>query len=233
MKLIDLTGQRFGMLTVLNRAEDYIFKSGRKERVWSCKCDCGNEVNVFGENLKKGNTTSCGCYRKEKVKEEKTTHGLSDNNLYYAHSNMKSRCYNQNDKRFKNYGGRGIIVCDEWLGANGFINFYNWAISHGYSDGLTIDRIEVDGNYEPNNCRWVDLTTQENNRTNNHLITYNNETMTMAMWAEKLGINYKTLSNRINTQKWSIEKAFTTPIRKIKINNINKENESEEFKHVS
>ena len=229
-KLIDLTNRRFGMLTVLKRAEDYVFKSGRKERMWQCQCDCGNILDVFGENLKNGNTTSCGCYKKEKMKKEKTTHGLSNDRLYSAYNHMKARCYNVNNKSYKDYGGRGIIICDEWLGDNGFDNFYNWAISHGYSDELTIDRIEVNGNYEPNNCRWVDLVIQENNRTNNHLITYNNKTMTMAMWAKELNINYKTLANRICTYGWSVEKAFTTPVRKIK-NSTNQE--SEELKYVS
>lgn len=224
-KLIDLTGKKFGMLTVLNRAEDYIFNSGRRERMWHCKCDCGNEINVFGENLKRGNTISCGCFKREKTKLTKTKHGLSDDRLYYIHGHMKSRCLNKNDKNYKDYGGRGIVICDEWLGENGFINFYNWSISNGYSDGLTIDRIEADGNYEPSNCRWVDMITQENNRTNNHLITYNNKTMTMAMWAKELGINYKTLANRICTYGWSVEKAFTTPVRNI---NKNERKESED-----
>lgn len=231
-KLIDLTGRQFGMLTVLSRAEDYVLKSGRKERIWHCQCECGNTINVFGENLKKGNTISCGCYKKEKMRKEKTTHGLSNNNLYYIYNHMKSRCYNKNDKRYKNYGGRRIKICDEWLGESGFNNFYNWAISNGYSSELTIDRIDVNGNYEPSNCRWTDLITQENNKTNNHLITYNNKTMTMAMWAKELGINYKTLFNRICTYGWSIEKALTTPVKNIKIkNNTNKE--SEELKYVS
>lgn len=227
-KLIDLTGQRFGALTVLNRAEDYVFKSGRKERMWSCKCDCGNIVTVFGSNLKKKNTTSCGCIKKEYMKKEKTKHGLTDSRLYYIYSHMKSRCCNKNNKNFENYGGRGIQVCEEWLGENGFLNFYEWAMNNGYSEHLTIDRIDVNGNYEPSNCRWADLVTQENNRTNNRMITYDGQTMTMAMWAKKLGINYKTLANRIYTNKWSIEKALTTPVRKI--NKLKKsKNESEEL----
>lgn len=225
-KLIDLTGQRFGMLTVIKRTEDYIFKSGRRERMWRCQCDCGNIVDVIGTNLKNNNTTSCGCFRKEKIKNDKTIHGLSKSRLNYIYRHMKSRCYNYNNKNYKNYGERGINICDEWLGKNGFINFYEWSISHGYSENLTIDRINVNGNYSPDNCRWVDLNTQENNRTNNRLITYNNETMTMAMWAKKLGMNYQTLTNRICTCGWSIERAFITPVRN------NNKNESEELKNV-
>ena len=229
-KLVDLTGQRFGMLTVLHRSKDYIFESGRKERMWSCQCDCGNIIDVLGINLKKkNNTTSCGCYKVEKMKASKTTHGLSNHQLYHTYQKMKSRCYNRNNKNYKDYGKKGVIICDEWLGENGFVNFYKWSMSHGYSENLSIDRIDVNGNYEPSNCRWTDVITQENNRTNNHIITYNNETMTMAMWARKLGIGYKTLANRILTYGWSIEKAFTTPVRE-RLNN--KENESEELKNV-
>ena len=226
MKLLDLTGQRFGKLVVLNRTEDYIFKSGRKERMWHCQCDCGNIIDVVGTNLKNNNTISCGCFRREKMKNLKTTHGLSHSRLRLIYRNIKSRCYNPNDKKFKNYGGRGITICDEWLGDNGFINFYNWAVTHGYSENLTIDRIETNGNYEPSNCRWADFTVQANNRTNNHLITYNDKTMTISNWAKELGINYKTLSNRI-LQGWSIDRAFTTPVRYNA-----KKNESEELKNA-
>lgn len=148
----------------------------------------------------------------DKLKERLTKHGMSYSSLYNVYQKMKSRCYNMHDKRYKNYGERGIIICDEWLGEDGFSNFQKWAIESGYRNDLTIDRIDVDGIYEPNNCRWTDMITQGNNKTNNHLITYNNKTMTLSMWAKQLGINYKTLSNRIVMRGWSVEKAFTQPV---------------------
>lgn len=220
-KFIDLTGKRFGKLIVLKRIEDYVFNSGRKERQWLCKCDCGNEINVIGTNLKRGNTKSCGCYRIDVTKELHTKHNLSNSKFMNTLKGMKSRCYNPKDKRYNNYGGRGITICDEWLCEDGLINFYNWLINNRYAENLTIDRIDSNKGYYPDNCRWVDMKTQQNNRTNNRLITYNNETMTLAMWAEKLGLNYKILANRIYSYGWSIEKAFNTPIRNISKKSIN------------
>lgn len=206
-----MSGQRFGRLIVVKRVEDYIFDSGRKERQWLCKCDCGNEIVVLGNNLRKENTVSCGRYRKEINKKLQTKHGLCNDSIYIVYRNMKNRCFDPRDKRFKNYGERGITVCKEWLGEDGFNNFVEWSNKSGYSKGLTLDRIDVDGNYEPSNCRWTDLVTQENNRTNNRLLTYNNRTMTMAMWAKELNINYNTLANRIYLG-WADEKALTKPI---------------------
>ncbi len=179
---------------------------------WLCKCDCGKEVIVQGKCLRGGKTSSCGCYKIDKLKERLIKHGMSYSSLYNVYQKMKSRCYNTQDKRYKNYGGRGITICNEWLGEDGFINFQKWAIKSGYRDDLTIDRIDVDGIYEPGNCRWTDMLTQENNKTNNHLITYKDKTMTLSMWSKELGIKYKTLANRIIMRDWSIEKAFTQPV---------------------
>ena len=120
---------------------------------------------------------------------------------------MKTRTTNKNCPEYKNYGGRGIKICDEWL--SDFRKFYYWSINNGYKDELTIDRIDVNGNYEPSNCRWTTQKVQQNNRTNNHNITYNGETHTMKQWAERLGIKYKTLERRINAYHLTIEKAFT------------------------
>lgn len=136
------------------------------------------------------------------------THGLRYTRIYRIWCNMKRRCYNKNDKSYKAYGGRGITVCDEWK--FDFLSFYNWAIESGYNDKLTIDRINVNGNYEPCNCRWLDSKSQCNNKSNNHFITFNGETHTMKQWAEKMGISYQTLAQRINKYKWSIERAITT-----------------------
>lgn len=134
------------------------------------------------------------------------SHGKTGTRIYSIYVNMKNRCYYTNNKRYQNYGGRGIEVCDEWL--NHFQAFYDWAMSHGYSDNLTLDRINVDGNYEPSNCRWVTLKEQENNRSNNHLITYNGKTQTLAQWCKERNIKYATLERRLNKYGWSIKRAL-------------------------
>lgn len=160
-KRIDLHGQKFGRLTVLSRA-----KNRKQFTMWLCKCDCGNEVVVSTNALLVGHSTSCGCKREENFNSYK--HGKSYSNLYRRWLGMKSRCLNKNNARYKNYGGRGITICDEWLDKeNGFMNFYNWAIANGYKKELSIDRINVDGNYEPSNCRWITLQEQNWNTTRN------------------------------------------------------------------
>lgn len=138
-------------------------------------------------------------------------HGFKHTRIYNVWAGIKARCYNPNNKSYKDYGGRGIIMCDEWK--NGFINFKNWAISNGYNDNLTIDRINVNGDYEPSNCRWATKKEQCNNRTTNKFITYKNEIHTLAEWSEIVGIKYKCLHKRIKYFNWSIEKAFNTPIK--------------------
>lgn len=202
MRFEDLTGNRYGKLTVVKR----VYKDGERKTHWLCKCDCGNETVVSSDNLKNGHTKSCGCLRVETSKVSLTTHGLSKTRLYKIYKGMKARTTNSSCNEYKNYGGRDIKICDEWL--NDFTAFYCWAMGNGYKDGLTIDRIDVNGNYEPSNCRWATMKEQQNNRTNNHNITHNGETLTMKQWAEKLGINYKTLERRINAYHLPIEKAL-------------------------
>lgn len=136
-------------------------------------------------------------------------HGLKKTRLYSIWSQMKNRCFNQNAERYSDYGGRGITVCDEWK--DDFKAFYDWSMSNGYSDNLTIDRINNDGNYEPSNCRWVDVLTQVNNSRHNHMIEYCGESHSMSEWSRILNIPYYLLRNRINVYGWDIEKAFTTP----------------------
>lgn len=213
MKRIDLTGQRFGRLTVVS----YAF-TRKTDVMWNCVCDCGKHTIVSRSDLKKGKSKSCGCYRIERSKEANKgakhglTHGLSNTRIYHIWRGIKDRCFNEKKDRYKNYGGRGITICDEWR--NDFQAFYNWAMLHGYSENLTIDRIDVNGNYEPSNCRWITKGEQANNTRNNHLITYCGETKTIAQWAKKIGIKYSTLSARINSYGWSIEKALTEKIHK-------------------
>lgn len=152
----NIIGRRFGKLIVVERAEnigDYA--------AWKCKCDCGNETVVTGSNLRSGNTKSCGCL-------SGTTHGMTHTRLYHVWGGMIQRCTNPNAAKYSYYGGRGIRVCDEWC--NSFVAFYEWAMANGYDPELpwykcTIDRIDVNGNYEPANCRWVDMKTQNNNKS--------------------------------------------------------------------
>lgn len=205
-RFIDITGNRYGRLTVIQRCGT----SSDNRPQWLCKCDCGNSVVVRGYLLKNNKTKSCGCYHREQARAQgksKAKHNLSSTRLYNIWKDMQNRCYSEKHKSYKHYGGRGIKVCDEWL--TDFELFYNWAINSGYSDSLTIDRIDVNGNYEPGNCKWATYKEQANNTRKNHYITYNGETKTLTQWAEYLNIKPKTLSARINDYKWPIEKALT------------------------
>ena len=211
-ELIDLTGQKFGRLTVIKRAKDKIRKNGKHEVMWECLCDCGNTKIVSRDSLRSSAIRSCGCLRKENTKNMRSKHGLRNTQIYRTWANIKTRCYNPNKDTFNYYGGRNVEMCQDWK--EDFINFYNWSMEHGYKEGLTIDRINPSGNYEPNNCRWVTMKEQQNNKLNNHYIMYEGQKHTLMEWSEILNINYRTLHKRLMYLNWSIEKAFTTPIRK-------------------
>ena len=214
-KLIDLTGQVYERLTVIKRVDDYISPSGSRKVQWLCKCECGKEVIATGNNLKNGNSKSCGCYNRELLLKMNLTHNASNTRLYHIWTCMKDRCYNPKNKKYKDYGGRGIIICDEWI--NDFEAFANWAYDNGYVENVsrgecTIDRIDVNGNYCQQNCRWVNQKVQTNNKRNNHYITYNGETHTVTEWNNILGYKKGVLSRRIFSG-WSIEDAFTKPVK--------------------
>lgn len=175
-KFIDLTGMKYGRLTVLERAD--IPASTSKGARWLCRCDCGNNVVVRAGNLKDGHTSSCGCFRRESsarrlqssaIKYPRHSHSTGNKaqrprqiRLYRIWAAMKQRCYNPKRTKFENYGGRGISVCSEWK--DSFDVFCDWAMRNGYHDDLTIDRIDVNGNYEPSNCRWTTYSEQNRNR---------------------------------------------------------------------
>lgn len=197
---IDMKDKRINMLTVLYRAES---KNGRT--MWHCRCDCGKEIDVWYAHLKKGQY-SCGCVKRRLISEKKKTHGKSDTKLFDVWRHMRERCYKKYHKSYKDYGGRGIKVCDEW--ENNFNAFYEWAIVNGYDENApfmqcTLDRIDVNGNYEPSNCRFISIKEQCNNRRNNHFIEYNGEMHTIAQWSEIIGVSYGALYQRLKNG-WSI-----------------------------
>lgn len=210
MKLIDLTGQRFGRLVVVERAE-----SKGKRTMWKCLCDCGNTKVVEAGNLKTGHTTSCGCVWQEVVPETNRNinrrHGMSQTKLHKAWANMRYRCFNPRCKYYDNYGGRGITICDEW---NEFESFMEWSLNNGFADGMSLDRIDVNGNYEPGNCRWVSWEVQENNKRNNSYLTLNGQTHTISEWSRITGLKDSTIRERIK-RGWTVEDALTKkPIEK-------------------
>ncbi|BAQ14673.1 hypothetical protein CBB2_2563 [Clostridium botulinum] len=182
-KLIDLTGKKFGKLIVIER--DY----SSKRTKWICKCKCGKIKSIQAGHLMSGSTTSCGCYQKEKAREANKVHGFTKTSLHNRWKSIKQRCLNPNSQRYKDYGARGITICEEWLD---FEKFHEWAIKNGYEENLTLDREDNDRGYCPDNCRWVDYKTNERNRR----ITVKIEDMTLGEIAEKNGFEYKTIVSR-------------------------------------
>ena len=187
-----MLGKRSGKLTVVE-------KIGGSN--WKCQCDCGNYKIVKTSDIKRQHVKSCGCSFNGNTK--KNTHGSRLYNIWY---NMKRRCNNINDKDYKNYRGRNIKICNEWL--IDYSNFYNWAMQNGYQSDLTIDRINNNGNYERSNCRWVTKSQQCNNRTNNIFISFNGETLTIAQWAKKLKISISRLHYRYTRHKEDLSRVI-------------------------
>lgn len=203
----EIIGKRFGRLIVEKRTDDYITPSGGAHKKYMCLCDCGAYVEVIKEHLTSGRQRSCGCLRRE---NGIATHGETHTRLYKIWGNMCNRCSNPNNPAWERYGGRGIFVCNEW---RNFECFRDWANANGYKDNLTIDRIDNNMGYNPQNCRWVNAFVQANNKRNNHLIEYDGQTMTLGEWAKNLHIPYKTLHRRVTFLGWEIERAFNQPLR--------------------
>ena len=200
--VLDHTGKRFGKLTVIS----YAGKARDGHSLWLCRCDCGNFSYVQSNNIRR--TKSCGCYQKEVVRKNKKTHGEHKSRLYTAWINMRRRCSYEKSIGYKNYGGRGIRVCEEWDCS--FFAFRKWAYENGYKNDLTIDRINNDGNYTPENCRWADMKQQ--GRNNSHNKTWRGKCL--AELCEMYKMPYGTVKARINRLKWPFEKALTIPVDK-------------------
>lgn len=209
----DLTGKRFNSWTVLSLDTE----SNKSARCWICRCDCGKVKSVFENNLKKGISKSCRCKSNIEMSQRFTTHGSTKTRLYSVWFGMKRRCNDPKIPNYKSYGGRGITVCDEWLD---FAKFKEWAISTGYDENApfgqcTIERIDVNGNYEPDNCTWKNMKEQGNNRRTNKLLTYNGKTQSISEWTDEMGYARHIIKNRLR-RGWSVERAITTPVGEYK-----------------
>lgn len=192
----DLTGRRFGQLVAVQ--VDSKTKSGNSK--WLCECDCGKKTVVIGSKLKTGHTKSCGCLKTSQS-------GLSQSRIYRIWQGMIARCENYLNDNYYWYGLKGISVCEDW---HDFQKFYDWAVWHGYSTGLTIDRIDMNNNYKPENCRWVTQKKQCNNHSSNRIIQYKNNRLTVSEFADLLGYKYWTVWNRLRLG-WTPEKIATIP----------------------
>ena len=199
----DLTNQRFGRLIAISR-----FCGGDKSK-WLCLCDCGKEKVVRSSRLKSGTTKSCGCFRREHSSKSNSTHGLSKTSTYRAWSSMKQRCLNPNVEQYPNYGGRGITLCDRWMLFTNFIEDMGLSPSPAHS----IDRIDNNIGYSPENCRWATLIEQANNKRSNRRITVSGETKTVREWSRHLGISNDVIYERLRIG-WSEIRAVTEPVAK-------------------
>lgn len=195
-------GMKFGLLTIISFSH-----KNSEHKYWNCICDCGNTKIVKQKFLVSGTTKSCGCLANSNGKK----HGMYGSRIYRIYRGMWSRCHYTDKEEYKCYGGRGIQVCEEWLDKkDGFTNFYNWSMENGYSDTLSIDRIDVNGNYCPENCRWVDTKTQSTNKTTTKYITFNNQTKALCEWAKLSGNSRTVISTRLK-RGWSVEDAIFYP----------------------
>lgn len=201
-----LIGAKYGRWTVLKKGKT---PTGRS--AYLCECECGSKRWVQGHHLIDGTSKSCGCLSRALSIARHKTHGMSDTHIYFVWRSMLTRCESSQHPTYKNHGARGICVCEEW---HEFSKFYDWALKTGYVDrvGLTLDRIDNDGDYEPSNCRWTDMRVQSNNRRTNSVVEINGRAQTRTQWAREFGINIMTVNSRINISGWDEIRALTTPV---------------------
>lgn len=191
----DLTGQRFGRLTVLCRADDHVTTKGYRNHMWTCRCDCGTIKDIRSKSLKSGISQSCGCLQKEQLSSRASKHHGFGTRLYHVWNSMRQRCNNPNHYAYVNYGGRGIKICSDW---DNYESFRDWAMASGYDElaprgQMTLDRIDVNGNYEPSNCRWADMKAQTRNRRNTVYLEHDGEVKPIAVWMEETGLTREQL----------------------------------------
>jgi len=204
MKKLDLTGQRFGRLTVLKEAG----RTKWKQIIWHCLCDCGNYKNIVSFSLKNGDSKSCSCFSREEAARRETTHGLSKTSTFHIWHTMRAQCYNINASSYYLYGARGIKICKRWH------KFENFISDMGIRPiGKSIERRNNNKGYFPENCYWATRKEQSRNTRRNRLITYKNKTFCIAEWEERLNFSKKLIWQRLFRDHWSIEKALTTPIK--------------------
>lgn len=203
---VDLTGRKFNRLKVLG----FSHRNKQRNSMWICKCECGSKIIARGSDLLNGHSTSCGCIKKSLLSKLRKKHGLTGTRIYEIWKHLIRRSTKEQDRRYKDYGARGITVCNEWK--RSFIAFYEWAVDNGYRENLTIDRIDNNKGYNPSNCRWATPVQQARNKRNNHYITLNGETHCISEWAEKLGISQYTISRRLRSG-WSEERSLKEPLR--------------------
>lgn len=202
-RAIDITGQRFGRLTVIKKTER---RDESGNVYWYCKCDCGGNIETQGKSLRKGLVISCGCAKREHGKNLNLKHGMSRTRVYDIWCAMKSRCSNNSDENYLKYGGRGISICEEWIDSeDGFENFAKWAFDNGYMDDLSIDRIDVDGDYKPSNCKWSTPKEQMQNTRRNRYVKHDGKIYSISELAEKLNMTYMQTWHRFRDISFGME----------------------------
>ena len=201
MTYTDITNQTFNSLI----ARERVYCNKQKKMAWRCDCECGGEIIATYSQLNRGNTKSCGCLNREQTTVRNATHNESKTRLYKIWVGMRQRCNNPNKVRYADYGGRGIKVCDDW---DNYLTFKNWAISNGYDDTMSIERVDVDKDYCPTNCKWIPLSDQSKNRRSCNMLTYNGKTLTISDWARELNIHRSTINKRLK-KGMSIDKVLS------------------------
>lgn len=199
-KITDVVGKIFSFLTILSES---ITQAKYNQRIVEAECVCGSVKRYYLLNILYGKSKSCGCQRKTNLR-----HGMAGSSLYLVYNDIKTRCFNHKSTNYRHYGGRGITMCGEWR--SDFMIFYEWALESGYAKGLTIDRINNDGGYEPNNCRWVTMKEQCRNRRSSLIIEYKGVKKTASEWVEEYGVPRKIFDNR-RRRGWNIERCLTMP----------------------